>query len=53
MISPWEDLIDGGVGIAVGDPGKDVSEVGERIDLVELAGFDQGRDDGPVLGTAI
>jgi hypothetical protein len=37
----------------VDDPGQDVGEVGKRIDVVELAGLDQGCDDRPVFGTTI
>jgi hypothetical protein len=37
----------------VDDPGQDVGEIGERIDVVELAGLDQGGDDSPVFGTAV
>jgi hypothetical protein len=39
--------------MAVDDPGEDVGQVGERIDLVEFTSLDQGRDDGPMLGTAV
>src|SRR5580692_9550173 len=39
--------------MAVGDPAEDVGQVGERIDVVQLAGLDRGRDDGPMLGAAI
>jgi len=35
------------------DPGEDVGEVRERIDVVELAGLDERSDDGPMLGAAI
>lgn len=38
---------------AVDDPGQDVGEIGERIDVVDLAGFDQGRDDSPVFGATV
>jgi hypothetical protein len=39
--------------MAVDDPGEGVSQVGKRIDVIQLTGFDQGGDDGPVLGTAV
>jgi len=39
--------------MTVDDPGQDVGEVGKRVDVVELAGLDQGRDDGPVFGAAV
>jgi hypothetical protein len=50
---PGQELIDLAVGMAVDDPDEDVIEIGERIDLVQLAGFDQGGNDSPVLGTAV
>jgi len=37
----------------VDDPGQDVGEVGERIDVVDLAGLDERRDDSPVFGTTV
>jgi hypothetical protein len=52
-ISPGQELIDLAVGMAVDDPGEDVIEIGERIDVVQLAGFDQGGNDGPMLGAAV
>ena len=39
--------------MAVDDPGEDVGQVGERVDVVQLTGFDQGGDDGPMLGAAV
>lgn len=39
--------------MAVDDPCKHVGHVAEGIDPVELAGFDEGGDDGPVLGAAV
>src|SRR5687768_11366510 len=38
--------------MAVDDLGEDFGEVAERLDLVELAGLDEGGDDGPVFGAA-
>jgi hypothetical protein len=35
------------------NPGENISHVGERIDIVQLTGFNQGRDDGPMLGAAV
>jgi hypothetical protein len=32
---------------------RGLSEIGVRLDGVELAGFDQRRDDRPVLGSAV
>lgn len=37
----------------IDDPGQDVGEVGKRVDVVELAGLDQGRDDSPVFGATV
>ena len=31
----------------------DVGQVGERINIVQLTGFDHGSDDSPVLGAAV
>jgi hypothetical protein len=39
--------------MAIDDPGEDVGQVGKRIDFVQLTGFDQGCDCGPMLGAAI
>lgn len=39
--------------MAVDDPGERVGQAGKRIDVVQLTGFNQGSDDGPVLGTAV
>src|SRR6266436_930610 len=33
-------------------PDEDVGQVRERIDVVQITGFDQGGDDGPMFGTA-
>ena len=35
------------------DPGDDVGEIGVRLDAVELGGFDERGDDGPMLGAAV
>lgn len=39
--------------MTVDDLGEDVGEIGVRFDGVQLAGFDQRRDDRPVLGPAV
>ena len=41
-------MVDLTVRMAVGYPGEDVGQVGERIDIVQLTGFDQGCDGGPM-----
>lgn len=35
------------------DPGENIGNVGQRVNMIQLAGFDQGGDDSPVLGTAV
>ncbi len=39
--------------MTVDDPGEDVGEVGQRIDVVEFARLDERSDGGPMLGTAV
>jgi hypothetical protein len=39
--------------VAVDDPRQHVGQVTERLDIVQLAGFDQRSDDGPVLGATV
>ena len=39
--------------MAVDDPGEGIGQIGKRIDIVQLTGFDQGGDDSPVLGTTV
>jgi hypothetical protein len=39
--------------MTVYDAGEDICEICERVDGVQLAGFDQRRDGRPMLGTAI
>jgi hypothetical protein len=39
--------------MTVDDPGEDVGEVSQRIDVAEFAGLDERGDSGPVLGTAV
>ena len=52
-ICPRQEVIDLAVGMTVDDPGEDVGQVGERIDVVQLTGFDQGCDGGPMFGAAV
>jgi hypothetical protein len=40
-VCPRKQLVDLTVRMAVGDPGEDVGQVGERIDIVQLTGLDQ------------
>jgi hypothetical protein len=37
----------------VDDPGQDIGEIGERIDVVDLTGLDQGRDISPMFGATV
>jgi hypothetical protein len=46
-------LVDLTVRMAVDDPCEDVGQVGKRIDVGQLTGFDQGCDGGPMLGAAV
>lgn len=39
--------------MAVDDACEGVGQVGERIDAIQLTGFDKGGDDCPVLGAAV
>jgi hypothetical protein len=52
-VSPRKQLIDVAVWMAVDDAGERVGQVSKRIDVIQLTGFDQGGDDGPVLGAAV
>ena len=52
-VGPRQQLIDIAVWMTVDDPGEDVGQVAEWVDLVQLTGLDQGGDGGPVLGAAI
>ena len=52
-VDPRHQLIDVVVWMTVDDPGEDVGQIAEWVDIVELTGFDQGGDGGPMLGTAV
>lgn len=52
-IGPRKQLIDVIVWMAVDDPREAIGQVSERIDVVQLTGFDQGGDDGPMFGAAV
>jgi hypothetical protein len=39
--------------VACGDGGQDTCQIAMRLNPVEFTGFDQGRDDGPVLCASI
>jgi len=39
--------------MAVDDPGEGIGQIGKRIDIVQLTGFDQGCDGGPMLGASV
>jgi len=47
-VIPGQEFIDPGVCMAVDDGGKGIGHPGVGIDSIELAGFNQGSDDGPV-----
>src|SRR5258708_39643181 len=39
--------------MTVDDPGEDVGQIAERVDIVQLTGLDQRGDGGPVFGATI
>jgi hypothetical protein len=39
--------------MAVDDPGENIREIAERIDVVEFTGLDQRCDGGPMVGAAV
>jgi hypothetical protein len=39
--------------MTVDDPGEDVGQISERIDVLQLAGLDQRGNGGPVLGATV
>ena len=39
--------------MTVDDPGENIREIAERIDVVEFTGLDQRCDGGPVVGAAV
>jgi hypothetical protein len=45
--------IDIAVGVTIDDAGEDVGQIREWVDVVQLAGLDQGRDGGPMLGASV
>jgi hypothetical protein len=52
-IGPRQQLIDIAVGVTIDDTCKNLGQIRERVDVVQLAGLDQGRDGGPMLGAAV
>ena len=52
-VGPWQQLIDVAIWMTVDDPGEDVSQIRERVDVIELTGLDQRGDGGPVFGATI
>lgn len=53
-IGPGHQFVDLALRMAVDDAGDDIGEIGLRVvDGVELAGFDERGDDGPMLAAAI
>ena len=39
--------------MTIDDAHEDVGQICERVDIVQLAGLDQGRDGGPMLGASV
>ena len=52
-VGPWEKFVDCPGEVTADDPGECVGEIGVRVDAVQLAGFDQRGDDGPIFRAAI
>ena len=52
-IGPRQEIIEAALGMAADDAGDDVGEVAVRLNVEELASFDQLSDHRPVLRTAI
>lgn len=52
-VGPRQQLVDVVVEMAVDDAREDVGQISERVDIVQLASFDQGGDGRPMLGAAI
>jgi hypothetical protein len=40
-VGPRQELIDVAVWMTVDDPGEDIGQITERVDIIELAGLDQ------------
>ena len=52
-VGPRQQLIDIAVGVTIDDAREDVGQIRERVDVVQLAGLDQGRNGGPMLGASV
>ena len=52
-IGPRQQLIDIAVGVTIDDTCKNLGQIREPVDVVQLAGLDQGRDGGPMLGASV
>src|SRR3981189_947921 len=52
-ICPRQQLIDIAVGMTSDDAREDVGQIRERVDVVQLAGLDRGRDGGPMFGAPV
>src|ERR1700733_6989423 len=52
-IGPRQEIVDFAIGMAVDDFSDDVGEIGEGLDVVELARLDQRGDNGPMLAAAV
>src|SRR5450432_4066079 len=53
FVGPRQQLIDIAVGVTIDDAREDVGQIRERVYVVQLAGLDQGRDGGPMLGASV
>jgi hypothetical protein len=46
-------VVDAAVWVPIDNAGKDVGQTRKRVNGVQLAGFDQGRDSRPMLCTSV
>jgi hypothetical protein len=52
-VGPWQEFVETALGMAVDDAADDVGQVVVGLQADELAGLDQGSDDGPMFGAAV
>lgn len=53
LMCPRQEIIDLAVGVVIDDACEGMDQISKRVDAVELAGFDERGDDGPVLCTTV
>jgi len=50
---PWEEFVEAIVGPEIDEADENIGEVGLRVDALELAGFNQRGNAGPIFGTVV